>query len=178
MAAPVYSADDFLGAFQALMPRGRAWPRDPDATQTKVLAALAKSPERTVIAANALLADAFPRAPVQLLPEWQDSLGLPDLCAGTSPTLDQQQAQVLARFVGVGSNTRLGYINFAANLGYSITIRYFAPFRCGRSHMGEPLGGQEWMSTWEVVCPALDAVLECEMNSVNQAHTPLFFGTT
>jgi hypothetical protein len=29
-----YSAADYLGALQALLPRGRVWPRDPDAAGT------------------------------------------------------------------------------------------------------------------------------------------------
>ena len=178
MGAPAYSADDFLAAIQALMPRGAVWPRSPDAVQTKVLRGLTPTDARVVAAANALLVDAFPVAPVDLLPEWEATLGLPDPCAGTDPTLEQRQAQVLARFVGIGGNSGAYYQQYAANLGYTITIRYFAPFRMGFNGMGDPLGGEEWMFAWEVVCPALDAVLECEMNAVNQAHTPLFFGTT
>lgn len=178
MGLPSYSNADMLGALQALMPRGRAWPRDPNALQTKLLSGLAPSFQRVTTAAAGLLADAPPSAPVYLLPEWQETLNLPDPCAGSSPTLQQQQAQVLARFVGVGSNTQAGYIQFAANLGYTITVRYEAPFRMGVNGMGDPLGDQGWMFVWNVVCPALDAVLECEINSVNQAHTPVIFSTT
>jgi len=178
MAAPAYTSDDFLAALQALMPRGRAWPRDPDATQTKALSALAKSPARTVVAANDLLADAFPTAPVQLLPEWQQTLGLPDPCAGPNPTLQQQQDQVKARFVSLGGDSAAWYMQYAANLGYTIAVRNFAPFRMGLNGMGDPVGGEEWFFVWEVVCPALDAVLECEMQALNQAHTTLIFSTT
>jgi uncharacterized protein YmfQ (DUF2313 family) len=177
-SGPVYSNADFLAALQSLMPRGRAWPRATNAVQTMVLSGLAPTWQRVTAAANGLLEDAFPSQTVDLLPEWQATLGLPDPCAGSSPTLGQQQAQVLARFEGVGGNSAADYIAYAATLGYTITIRNFAPFRCGRSSMGQPLGPAGQMCVWEVVCAGLDAVLECEINAVNQAHTPVFFGTS
>ena len=178
MPAPVYLAADFVTRLQALLPRGRAWPRDPDAVQTAVLAGLALSYARSTAAANGLLVDGFPATTVNLLPEWQQTLGLPDPCAVPSPTLQQQQDQVLARFVSVGGNSTQAYIDYAATLGYSINIRNHATFRMGVSKMGDSLGSPQWIFVWEVVCAALDAVLQCELNALNQAHTPLLFSTT
>jgi uncharacterized protein YmfQ (DUF2313 family) len=195
MLAPNYTAADFLKALQGLMPRGRVWPRDPDAVQTQVLSGLAPSYARATARANYLLVDAFPATTYELLPEWESTLGLPDPCAGVAPTIAQRQAQVLARFVGVGGPTIQSLTAFAANLGYTVTINQFVEARAGQLHAGDPCNGTAWSYAWQINAPlntvtiALagamaagdplaswgNAVLECEMKAVMPAHTiPIF----
>lgn len=106
MSAPNYSAADYLSAMQALMPRGRVWPKDSDATQTQVLGGLVQVYARNTARANNLLVDAFPGMSAELLPEWEATLGLPDPCAGVAPTVAARNAQVLARFTGLGGSRR------------------------------------------------------------------------
>lgn len=195
MLAPNYTAADFLKALQGLMPRGRVWPRDPDAVQTRVLSGLAPSYARSTARANYLLTDAFPATTYELLPEWESTLGLPDPCAGVAPTIPLRQAQVLARFVGVGGPTIASLTAFAANLGYTITINQFVEARADGLHADDPCCDTAWSYAWQVNAPlntvtyavadamAADdplaswgnAVLECEMKAVMPAHTiPLF----
>ncbi|QNB13425.1 DUF2313 domain-containing protein [Paraburkholderia tropica] len=195
MLAPNILAADFLKALQGLMPRGRIWPRASDAVQTQVLSGLAPSYERATSRANYLLVDAFPSTPYELLSEWESTLGLPDPCAGEAPTIPQRQAQVLARFVGGGGPSIESIVEFAANLGYTITITQFAEARAGQLLAGEPCYGTDWSFAWQVNSPlntvtyALagamaagdslaswgNAVLECEIDEIKQAHTiPIF----
>ncbi|OUL79971.1 YmfQ family protein [Paraburkholderia hospita] len=195
MLAPNYTAADFLKALQGLLPRGRIWPRAADAVQTQVLSGLAPSYARSTARANYLLTDAFPATTYELLPEWESTLGLPDPCAGVAPTIAQRQAQVLARFVGVGGPTIQSLTAFAANLGYTVTINQFVEARAGQLHAGDPCNGTAWSFAWQVNAPintvtiatagAMAAgdplaswgntVLECEMKAVMPAHTiPIF----
>jgi uncharacterized protein YmfQ (DUF2313 family) len=195
MAAPLYFADDYLVALQALLPRGRVWPRDPDAVLTKVAQGLVQSYQRSNASANDLLVDANPATTFQLLPEWEATLGLPDPCAGPAPTVQGRRAQVVARFTGVGGQTPAYMIGFANNLGYSITINQYMPARVGQSRVGQPLCGPAWAHAWSV-SSALNtvvrsrvgtaaageplatwgnAVLECELRAIAPAHTVLFF---
>ncbi|MFP3428729.1 putative phage tail protein [Paraburkholderia sp. SIMBA_061] len=195
MLAPNYTAADFLKAMQGLMPRGRVWPRDPDAVQTQVLSGLAPSYARSTARANYLLVDAFPATTYELLPEWESTLGLPDPCAGVAPTIGQRQAQVLARFVGVGGPTIQSLVTFAANLGYTVTISQFVEARADGLRADDPCCDTAWSYAWQVNAPlntvtyavadamAADdplaswgnAVLECELEAVMPAHTiPLF----
>jgi uncharacterized protein YmfQ (DUF2313 family) len=195
LAAPTLTAADFLRAFQALLPRGRVWPRDQDAVQTKTFAGLAPSYERNYNRAVYLLTDAFPAAATELLPEWELTLGLPDPCAGTSPTIQQRRNQVVARFANGGGQSIPYFINFAAQLGYTITITQFAPARVGQSRVGQPLCGTDWAFAWQVNAPLNtvyksrvgtaragdplvawgNAVLECELRAIMPAHTiPIF----
>lgn len=195
MTAPIYSANDFAQALQALMPFGKVWPRDPGTIQSQVLSGLAAIYERNSDRAQNLISDAFPASTFELLPEWEETLGLPDPCAGTSPTIQQRRNQVVARFANSGGQSAAYYINFALNLGYAVTVRQYAPFRCGQSRAGDSLRGIEWFYTWAIHAPlntvtrfrtgqstageALatwnNQVLQCELSSVAPAHTYLLF---
>ncbi|RQQ64349.1 YmfQ family protein [Burkholderia stagnalis] len=195
MLAPNFTAADFLRALQGLMPRGRVWPRAQDAVQTKVLSGLAPSYERQTARANYLLVDAFPATAYELLPEWEETLGLPDPCAGPAPTIPQRQSQVVARFVGGGGPSINDLIQFAANLGYTITITQFVEARAGQMRAGDACNGTAWSFTWQINATlntvvvaragamaagdALaswgNAVLECELRAIAPAHTILIF---
>ncbi len=193
MAAPVLLAADFAKALQSLMPRGRVWPRDADAMQTKVCAGLAPTYERQSARAADLLVEAFPATTVELLEEWELSLGLPDPCAGEAPTIAERQAQVLTKFIGLASANKDYIIALMALLGYTITITQFT-FHKVTSPVDYPLYGVEWANAWQVNAP-LDTisyftvmsgvdeplstwgneVLECVIEALAPAHTVVVF---
>lgn len=187
MAAPQYSAADYLAALQALMPRGAAWPRDAGALQTKVLAGLVKSYETQNQRANNLLVDAFPASAVELLPEWESSLGLPSAAAGPNPSTLARQTLVIARLVGSLGVSVANLRQYAALLGYQITITKLAPFRCGQSRCGQTLGVVEQMFGLIITAPSNaqtpfgiygPAVLEDEMRRVAPPYSFLNFNFT
>ncbi len=150
--------------------------------------------QRQAARAAYLLQDAFPVTPIELLPEWEDTLGLPDPCAGPSPSLQVRQQQVAARFVASGGQTTAYFISVAATLGYPITITEFAPFRVGQT-VGQPLYGDAWAHAWQVNAPTFtitrfevgrdtvgealaswgNTVLQCELNRLKPAQTTLLF---
>ena len=177
------------------MPLGKVWPRDSDAIQTQALAGLAAVYEQSSDRAQNLISDAFPASTVELLPEWEETLGLPDPCAGAAPTIQQRRNQVVARFANGGGQSAAYFINFALNLGYTVAVHQYAPFRCGQSRAGDSLGGVEWFYAWAINAPlntvtrfragsstageALatwnNQVLECELSNAAPAHTYLHF---
>jgi uncharacterized protein YmfQ (DUF2313 family) len=134
---------DFLAAAQALLPQGRAWPRDPAAKLTALLDGWARAYATVDARQSNLLIDAFPASTVELLPEWEATLGLPDPCLGQLPTIAQRQAQVLARIRATGGQSIPYLIAFAAVLGFAVGIQEFAPFRAGVSHAGDSLNGSQ-----------------------------------
>lgn len=157
MAAPQYSSDDYLRALQALMPRGAVWPRDPGSLQTKVLTGLTKSYEVQNARANNLLVDAFPTSAVELLPEWEATLGLPSPAVGPTPSMLARRTLVVARFVGAGGQSIPCFTRYAALLGFDVTIQAHAPFRCGQSRCGQPLGAPEQMYALTISTPGATA---------------------
>jgi uncharacterized protein YmfQ (DUF2313 family) len=198
-----FSTADYGNALRALFPRGRVWPNDPDAQQSVFITALAQEYEQLDVDANALLADAFPPTTINLLPEWEETLGLPDPCLGPAPSVGQRQAQVKARFVGSGGQSAAWFIAYAAYLGFTITITVYAPFVTGRGMCGYPLLSSDWAHVWlitivsgsgSVTQAAFRAsasragdplssgsttypVLECEIQKLAPAHTILLFTT-
>ena len=192
---PTWSAEDFARAFQALLPPGPVWPRDADATQTQVMRALVPTYVRNTDDASALIADAFPSTAVDMLPDWEYVLGLPDPCAGPDQTIAQRQAHVVARLTQQNGPSIPSLTAYAAALGFAITIDEFAPARFGQAKFGDPMNGIAWVFAWRVNAPATtltparfgsarfgdpfrtweSAVLECEMRRIKPAHTILQF---
>ncbi|MFM0270090.1 DUF2313 domain-containing protein [Paraburkholderia aspalathi] len=193
MPAPNYSATNYLQALQAHLPRGRVWPRDPDAVQTAVLSGFTPCFAALTTRANYLLVDAFPPSTFELLPEWESTLGLPDPCAGTAPTTQQRVMQVVARLTATGGQSIAYYTAVAAALGYPITVTQFVPSRFGK-RFGTLFGGVAWAFAWQINAPTFtvnklqfggsfgtpfaawgNTVLQCELQRYAPAHTTLLF---
>jgi uncharacterized protein YmfQ (DUF2313 family) len=194
MPAPNLSIDDLLASFQRLLPRGLAWPREADAVQTQALRALMPTTKRQVDRSNNLLVDAFPASTLELLPEWELTLGLPDPCAGATPTIENRRAQVKARFAARGGQSAAYFIQFAANLGYAITITTFSAFYFGNV-FGGTFGDINWNFAYQVNAPTFtitsfqfgagtfgepfaqwdNTVLQCELQRIQPGGTYLLF---
>lgn len=168
--------DGYLAQLKALLPTGPAWSRDLSTVLSRVLEAMAEALARVHARAQQLRSEGDPRTTTEALEDWERVMGLPDPCAGPSPTVDQRRAQVLARFRQAGGPSAEAIIAFAADLGVTITVAPIGPFRVGRSHMGNHLGEIEMNYALEVIAPAPpNPVLECELRSVMHAHTTLIF---
>ena len=175
MPVPTFAATDYTRAFLALLPFGRAWSRDSDALPAKIAGAMMGTYARQTERSADLLVDAFPATTVELLPEWEATLGLPDPCAGESPTLQQRQAQVLARLTDSGGSSIAYFTAFAATLGFPITISEFAPATAGRLRAGQPVRGTAWAFAWQVNAPAVSVtVFRAGMSAAGE---PLHSGT-
>jgi uncharacterized protein YmfQ (DUF2313 family) len=154
------TAADYLWQFQRLLPRGRVWHRGWGTAQAEQLITLMPQWVRLHVTAAGLLGDAFPCSTVQLLPEWEATLGLPDPCVQPPNTMIQQrQAAVCAKFAARGGCSQQYFIDLAASLGYDITITTYAPFRAGVSRVGTPLYSSAWASAWMIeIIGAPDAI--------------------
>lgn len=148
-----YAAWDFLAQFQRLLPRGRVWQRGWGLPQAEALLTLMPAWVRLHGRANDLIADAFPCSTLELLPEWEASLGLPDECIGELDTLQQRQSAVCAKFTARGGQSVDYFIALAAAAGYDITIQQFAPFRASINRAGDPLYSEDWAYAWRISAP-------------------------
>ena len=128
MAAPVFTAADYVTRLQVLLPPGRAMTRDPSATLTKLLTGLSGWLEDSNADANALLVDAFPATAVGLLPEWEAALDLPGQFGVAPPTISGRQAAAVAALTNTGGQSKAYLIALAAALGYAITISEFVTY--------------------------------------------------
>ncbi|WP_099212572.1 YmfQ family protein [Gluconobacter cerinus] len=195
MSLPSFLADDFRQAILRLLPRGAIWSRDQGDLPSLLAGIWGQTFARNSQRATNLLTDAFPASTVELLQEWENSTGLPDPCAGTSPTLEQRRDQVLARLTDSGGSSVEYFTAFAEILGFKITILEHTPACVGKLRVGDPLNGRDWAYAWTVSFPgyspvyfrvgesAVDqplqawgnAVLQCEIRSRLPAHTIVLF---
>lgn len=179
MALPAFSAADFLALAQRLLPTGPIWPRESTAVLTRVLSGLMPTYERHSARSTNLIVDAFPATALELLPEWEATLGLPDPCSGPDPTVATRQAHVVARLAFSGGQSIPYFEGFAQSLGYPITITEFAPFCADRNAGDQPLCDPGAAFLWEVTVPSgapaeAVAVLRCEFTRLAPAHTIVF----
>lgn len=191
-----FTAQDYLGALQALMPRGRVWPRDLDATQTQLLLALAQVYERSDGRSRQLLVDGFPQTAVELLPEWEATLGLPDSCGGAPDSISERQARLVVKLQEPGGMSKGYFLNLAVVLGYAdTTITEFSPTNCAMT-CEVPLMDEPFRFIWKVNLPHegsnhsvfrvgsrcdervdryVFGALECQLMRLKPAHTQVIF---
>lgn len=196
MAEALFPAEAYREALLKLLPRGRVWPKDPGSLQFAVMAALAPTFERLDARAQTLLLDEFPTRCVELLPEWEATLGLPDPCEGEDQTLQQRRAQVIIKLFDGGGQTKGYYLTVLARLGYEgATITEFAPFRAEVSAVETPLYSEDWWYVWQVNLPELrtfyfqadvsavgepleaysESAVFCVFDAIKPAHTYVVF---
>ena len=154
MSAPAYLVPDYVAALHALLPRGRAWSRDGDTTQTAVLTGLAEVYEDSNQDANDLLVQAFPATADEMLPEWEYTFGLPE---STTAYVSERQRRVVAALTNTGGQSVAYFIALAAALGFTITITQFTAYNV-RKPVGVPIAGDGWAHTWRVNARAADAI--------------------
>jgi uncharacterized protein YmfQ (DUF2313 family) len=150
---PTNTPEDYLAQFQRLLPRGRVWHRGWGLVQDADLLTLMPTWARLQIALNRLIAEIFPCSTTGLLPEWEETLGLPDPCTGPLATTQQRRQAVCAKFSARGDQSLDYFIRLANSLGYDAIIVQFAPFRCGINTCGQPLYGEAWAYAWAIIVP-------------------------
>lgn len=186
----------YLAQLQALLPPGDAWPRDPGATLTRLLDAIAGELAGIGARAADLIIEADPRVSGELLTDWERVCGLPDPCAGAlgDQPLAGRRERVVQRLTSRGGQSRAFFVRLAAALGYEITITEFRSFTC-QSYCDDSLDPDPWRFVWRVNAPAVtvqamscesgcdealrtwgNEVLECSIQRFKPAHTHVLFG--
>lgn len=195
----VLTETDYLRQLQALLPPGPAWPKDDDATLTRLLAALAAELARVDGRACILLEEADPRTVAELFADWERVAGLPDACAvafGGDQTVAQRRAALVGRLATLGGQSPAYFVGIAAALGYAITITEFVAHSVG-DDVEMPIYDVAWNFAWQVnaalntitdivVESSVDdpiaawgnALLECVISRLNPAQTTVLFSYT
>ncbi len=195
----VLTETDYLRQLQALLPQGPAWPKDDDATLTRLLGALAAELARVDGRAQQLAEEADPRTVADLFADLERVAGLPDACAqafGGDQTMTQRRAALVGRLTTLGGQSPAYFIGLAATLGYAITITEFSEHTVN-DDVNHPFYGAAWNFAWQVnaalntiteitVDSTADdplaawgnALLECVINRLRPAHTTVLFSYT
>ncbi|MDA1379763.1 DUF2313 domain-containing protein [Plesiomonas shigelloides subsp. oncorhynchi] len=128
MAHPV---EQWGSALQQQMPRGRAWPYDPDSDLTKYRIGFAKRLADLELSADQLLLEMRPETTVELLPEWEQYLGLPE-CGATVQNFEMRRGQLWRSTTVRGLQTWM-IETIAAALGFTVKLSEQWPHHVLRS---------------------------------------------
>lgn len=191
-----YTADQYREQLKALLPPGRAFPRERGTTLDALLDAMAQELARIGARAEQLAMEAIPSLTTELLPDWERVAGLPDNCSGVlAETMQGRRADLVSKLTSLGGQSPAYFIAVAAALGFTVTIEEFRPFRAGWSTAGDALTNGDWVFTWMVHAPAQtvryfragqsaageplatwgNSALECRLRKLKPAHTILLF---
>lgn len=187
-------AGHYLQILQALLPKGIIWPRDPESDLGRLLYGLAEEMARVDGRAADLVDESDPTTTLELLSDFERVCGLPGKCSSGEDTVEQRRGEVLAKLTSRGGQTPAYFIELAAQLGYSVEIEEFRPFRAGSSAEDRAYG-TSWAHAWRVNGP-MDQFsfftagsfagerlaawgnekLECYVGGKSPVHTTLLFG--
>lgn len=191
-------ADSYLQQLINLTPTGDAFPSDDQTNWVALLSAIAQTCARIDTNAVLLMNEAFPDTTTQLLPNWERVAGIPDDCSALGDTYEIRRLNLIAKLTSRGGQSKDYFIGVAAQLGYTVTIFEYRPFRVGISAVGDPLCDARWWFVWRVDS-ALNTIiwfragrsaageplaiwgnerLECVLKKYAPAHTIVQFGYT
>lgn len=133
---------DYLKLLQALLPSGRIWAPTADATLTRLLTAFAEEFAAVDLRGGELLLEADPRTATELLPEWEEFLGIvPAAGAG----LAERRALVAYRLTASGDIKRPYFVALAGAMGYTIRIDDYTESQAGWQTAGAELLEEPWI---------------------------------
>ncbi|GGJ14301.1 putative phage tail protein [Neoroseomonas lacus] len=168
--------DDFLAGLQALLPRGAAWPRDPEALLTKLLSAIAagqaRQHERT---ADLSEVESDPALTDEMLEDWERAYGLPDLCNPAVTDKAARRSVLLAKIIEGRTPTLPTIAQIIAGYGVTASITEHRPHTC-EDHCEYPLYDQPWAFAWSIYSPIGQGLsYACAVQRIAPAHTvPIF----
>jgi uncharacterized protein YmfQ (DUF2313 family) len=195
MKAPNPGLPDWVQATFDLLPRGLMWPRDLLSNLGKIVSVIAQ--ERQIRHQRKLILleiESVPTSAVELLPDWEKALGLPDPCLAAPTALAARQAAIADVFFADHPPTRVNMVRWAAQAGWNVTIREQRDFVAGVSMAGDAVGESDFV--WAVT--VLDQVrtyfragqstsgdplwdfpdlttLECVLRRAAPGHTQVYF---
>ncbi len=183
----------YTDQLQSLLPRGLAWPREPEAALTRLIGTVGTELANVDRRARNLIEEADPRTTLELLADWERVLGLPDPCAGDVQTLEGRRERVVQKYTMRGGQSRSYLIGLAAALGYEITITEFDPATC-ESACDTAIYSAEWRFVYRVNAPEVtirvascnsgcdeplrnwgNEVLECNIRQHTHSHLHVLF---
>jgi uncharacterized protein YmfQ (DUF2313 family) len=190
------NGDQYRNQLASLLPKGLAWSREGGSGLMALLRGLAEEFSRIDGRGDDLLREVVPTTSIELLSDWERVAGLPDECITSSQTIQERRNALLGRLAGTGGQSAAFFIEVAKNLGYTVTITEFKPFRAGISRAGDALTNGDWVYAFRVNAPATTVsefragigsvgeplrtwgndLLECVLRRIRPAHTIIIFG--
>lgn len=175
-----YTRDQYTQRILQMFPQGKAFTRDPSSNLYKLIYSFAGEIKKVDDTALDLAIDWQPGNTTNFLPEWQESLGLPDRCVSTSSSFEDQRNQVVARLTFSGATTAKFIQAYAESLGYEVVVQEWGQMICGVQACGTIPCGPEDRSveaclTINVLGDKDPALLLCEIKQFICPYLSFYF---
>lgn len=169
-----HDAASYAQGLNDLLPRGGAWPREPDHVLQKFVTGVAQiwGINFDVEAAQLLTQESDPRLTTMLLPDWERNWGLPDPCLTPPSTFSERRKLLVSKMTELGGQSRPFFISLAKSLGYTVTVKEHSPFMCGISRCGDTTdlnaeaGDSPFYPRWEIGPPEIRYYWSLTVSSV------------
>ncbi|MET0613111.1 MAG: putative phage tail protein [Pseudomonas caspiana] len=138
----IRTAAAYYAQLKALLPQGPAWDAERVPEIHQLLEAGSLELAREDLRLFDLLGESDPNRVRELVPDWEQVMGLPDPCLGVNPSFEDRQLAVRRRLTEVGGQTPAFFVQLAISVGYpqaSVTEHRaprFGADRFGQSHFG------------------------------------------
>lgn len=158
-----------------LFPTGEGWPTAQASNLWKTVNLFVGAIQRAFDFADYATTDCFVLTSKDTLSDWKSSVGLPDP-ACPPLTAAQERLQMIARVENTGGQSPQYFIDYASNIGYTITITELAVPRAGLAKAGlsqsnSPGGDFVW------VVNVANATISYFHAGINRAGDPLSTAT-
>lgn len=135
------AVDKYLKVISDLLPNGKAWEHVKCSPLIKGMSyEFARFEERV---RHFLGSELDPRLSVELLPDWEALLGIPDECTPENQTIERRQEQVVQKLTAQGGIDAAYYEFVGSQLGFAIEVLNTPDFRVGISRVGQELTNHE-----------------------------------
>jgi len=169
---------DYLRAAQDLLPWGVVWSREAGSVMTRFWSAVAAECARIDAAICRLFNEADPRTSLDLLPDWERVVGIPDDCLTRPADLAARRRLVVAKLTMQGGQSIPWFTELAGLLGFQIDIQEQHPLTAGCGGVNAPVGGCPFWWIVHVRCQepgSSRAELECLIRRFKPAHSKVSF---
>lgn len=136
--------NDCIKFLYNLLPRGLAWNREPDSNVYKLISALAVEFCRMDLRLDDLLREIDPFQTNELLPDFEQMLGLPCEClSDLELSFDDRRRFVIAALAAIGGASIDYFENILLTLGYEVEIIDYTVARVGERRCGDRIEGSD-----------------------------------
>lgn len=175
LCLPEKTAEDYREQGIQLQPEGRVWSLDPASRWQKLMGAIMEEIARVRAEGCRLRTETQPSKTVDLLPEWEEELGLPEPCNLYAPQgFEERRNEVIRKSSSTGGNTIEYFRELAARMGLDVLITEdlgTEVFLAGRNRAGDRVNGAIWLFTWYI--EVQDYTVYVFRAGQNVAGTPL-----
>lgn len=134
----IRTAAAYYAQLKALLPQGPAWDAERVPEIHQLLEAGSLELAREDLRLSDLLGESDPNRVRELVPDWEQVMGLPDPCLGVSPTFEDRQLAVRRRLTEVGGQSPAFFVQLAISVGYlQATVTEYRTPRFGNARFGK-----------------------------------------